>query len=227
VVAMATVAGTGTFVPPPRKTLTFSGYDWDIRLTPNERRGQNEYDARNSWVDPEGHLHLQLAQRGGRWTSAEVYLTRSLGYGTYMFEVRDVAVLNPVAALEIYTWDEAATEQHHRELNINIGRWGDSMTNAQYVLQPEDIATNVFRFGAPAGRLTHAVRWQAGQLAFKTTRGAGAMRANALVAERQFTAGVPAPGAERVHLLLHSVGVPPRPLNKDVEVVVERFAYLP
>lgn len=222
VVAIATVSGTGTFVPPPRKTLTFSGYEWEIRVQPNERRGQNEYDARNASVDQEGHLHLLVTQRDGRWTSAEVQLTRSLGYGAYMFDLRDTSALGASAAFEIYMWDEAAIEQHHRELNINIGHVGDGRTsNAQYVLQPDDIATNVFRFLAPSGRLTHGFRWQSGQLAFNSRR------AKTLVAERQFTAGVPAPGAERAHMLLQYIRDSPGPPGKDIEVVVERFAYLP
>jgi hypothetical protein len=229
VIALATVAGSGTYVPPAPKTLTFAGYEWDIRLTPNERRGQNTYDARNAWVDPEGHLHLALVQRDGHWTSAEVRLMRSLGYGTYMFDLRETSALGP-AAFEIYMWDEAAIEQHHRELGVDIGRWGDAVAiTTQYVLQPEDIATNIFRFIAPAGRLTHSFRWQAGQLAFKTTRGSGAVRAGAgtTVTERQFTAGVPVPGAEALHMLLHSAQSRSGAPAKDVEVVVEKFAYLP
>ena len=44
----------------------------------------------NAWTDSAGHLHLRLAMRDNHWTSAEVILSRALGYGTYVlpFEIR-------------------------------------------------------------------------------------------------------------------------------------------
>ena len=69
------------------------------------------------------------------------------------------------------------------------------------------------------------VRWSKqsgpGRVSFKTTR------ANAVVAERLFTARVPTAGAETPHLTLlfdRSLAHPPA---KAVEVVVEKFAFLP
>src|SRR4029434_6623369 len=115
VVAVARVAGSGAFMPPPPKTLTFSGYEWDIRQGPDERFGSNDYDARNASVDDDGHLHLILTERDGRWTSAEVRLIRSLGYGTYSFDVRDTSQLDPAAAFSMFTWAEAA-DPHNREM---------------------------------------------------------------------------------------------------------------
>src|SRR5262245_21887725 len=88
---VARVTGTGTFVPPAARTVSFGGYEWEIRQQPNERHGLNDYDARNAWVDDKGHLHLLLAEREGRWTSTDLRMTRSLGYGTYLFEIRDAA----------------------------------------------------------------------------------------------------------------------------------------
>jgi hypothetical protein len=89
VAAVTRVAGSGTFVLPATKTLAFSGYDWEVRQAPSDRHGLNDYDARNAWVDGDGHLHLLLTQRDGHWTSADVWLTRSLGYGTYSFVLGD------------------------------------------------------------------------------------------------------------------------------------------
>ena len=53
----------------------------------------NDYDSANSWVDSRGYLHLRMGMQGGRWSCAEVNLTRSLGYGTYKFVVQDSANL--------------------------------------------------------------------------------------------------------------------------------------
>jgi len=141
---------------PERATLNFSGYEWEIRRTPSDRGGGNEYDARNAWVDAEGLLHLMLAQRDRAWTSAEVKLTRALGYGTYAFVVRDASHLDPAVALGMLTWDDLGREQNNRELDIEIGRWSDpGNKDAQYVVQSQYVAANVFRFLAAPGRLTH------------------------------------------------------------------------
>jgi hypothetical protein len=226
VIAVATVKGKGDDVPAP-KVLAFSGYEWEVRRTPSDRGGQNDYDPANAWTDAEGLLHLRLAARDGHWTSAEVILTRSLGYGTYAFTVRDTSTLDPSAAFGMITWDDEAVDQNHRELDIEISQWGDPrLPNAQYVLQPYYVPANVARFAALAGTLTHAFRWEPGRVSFRTARGRNAMTGRA-VASHQFTSGVPSPGTERVRIHLYYFRYGPRPPQKDVEVVVERFQYLP
>lgn len=226
VAAVATVKGSGHYADAP-KVLTFSGYEWQVRQIPSDRGGQNDYDPANAWVDAEGLLHLRLARRDDHWTSAEVILTRSLGYGTYAFTVRDTSTLDPAASFGMLTWDEEAVDQNHRELDIDISRWGDpSLPNGQYVLQPYYVPANVARFVAPAGTLTHAFRWEPGRVSFHTTRGRNAM-ATPVVARKEFTSGVPSPGTERVRINLYYFRYAPRQPQKDVEVVVERFQYLP
>jgi hypothetical protein len=228
IVAVARVAGTGTFVPPARKTLAFSGYEWEVRQQPNDRYGMNDYDARNVWVDKEGHLHLLLNQRDGRWTSAEIWMTRSLGYGTYSIDLRDTSQLDPAVALSMYTWDPLGADQNFRELTVDVSRWGDpDSMNGQYVVQPESVAANVFRFAVPAGRVTHSFRWEPGRVSFRTVRLGGASRSDHLVAERLFTVRVPTAGAENPHIVLLYDRGSPKPPSKDVEVVVEKFAFLP
>lgn len=226
VVAVATVTGSG-YAPESPKVLAFSGYDWLVRQIPSDRGGQNDYHADNAWVDAAGLLHLRLARRDVHWTSAEVILTRSLGYGTYAFTVRDTSALDPAAAFGMFTWDEEALDQNHRELDIDISRWGDpSVPNAQYVLQPYYVPANVARFSAPAGTLTHAFRWEPGRVSFRTARGRNAT-ATDLVSRKEFASGVPSPGTERVRMNLYYFRYAPREPAKDVEVVVERFQYLP
>ena len=154
-------------------------------------------------------------------------LTRTLGYGTYAFTVRDTSTLDPAAAFGMFTWDDEALDQNHREMNIDLSRWGDpTMPNAQFVLQPYYVPANVVRFPAPAGTLTHAFRWQPGRASFRTTRGRNPL-AGDVVARHEFTSGVPSPGTERVRLNLYYFRYAPRQPQQDVEVVVERFQYLP
>jgi hypothetical protein len=227
VIAIATVKGTGDLQTRPSKVLTFSGYDWDVRNIPSDRGGPNDYDPDNAWTDAQGLLHLKLARRDGRWTSAEVILRRGLGHGTYSFTVRDVSGLDPAAAMGLLTWDTEGVEQNHRELDIEISQWGDpKVPNAQYVVQPFYVPANVARFTAPPGRLTHSFRWEPGRVAFSTVRGARAS-GGARVAGHEFASGIPIPGGERVRMNLYYFRYAPAPPQKDVEVVIERFLYVP
>jgi len=228
IVAVTRVGGSGKFVAPAQKTITFSGYEWLVRQTQNDRHGMNDYDGRNVWIDSEGHLHLLLTERDGRWTSADVRLTRSLGYGTYSFDVRDTSELDPSAAFSMYTFDPLGSDQNFRELTVDVSRWGEpGSMNGQFVVQPETVPANVFRFAIPAGPVTYSFRWEPGRVSFKAVRGSGTPRGNNAVAERLFTARVPTAGAERPQLTLlydRSAGRPP---SKAVEVVVEKFTFLP
>jgi hypothetical protein len=228
IVAVVRAGGTGKFVAPPEKTITFSGYEWIVRQLPNDRHGMNDYDARNVWVDSDGHLHLLLTERDGRWTSADVRLTRSLGYGTYSFDVRDSSEIDPAAAFSMYTFDPLGSDQNFREVTIDVSHWGDpGAMNGQFVVQPETVPANVFRFAIPAGPVTHSFRWEPGRVSFKTVRQTAATRGDSVVAERLFTARVPTAGAERPQLTLLYDRAFGRPPAKAVEVVVEKFVFLP
>jgi len=227
VVAIVSVKGTGDVQTRAPKVLRFSGYEWDVRNIPSDRGGPNDYDPDNAWTDAEGLLHLKLAKRDDRWTSAEVILRRGLGHGTYSFTVRDVSGLDPAAALGLLTWDIEGVEQNHRELDVEISRWGDPrIPNAQYVVQPFYVPANVARFTAPSGTLTHSFRWEPGRVVFRTVRGARATE-GVQVAGHEFTSGIPTPGDERVRMNLYYFRYAPASPQKDVEVVIERFLYVP
>jgi hypothetical protein len=227
VIAIASVKGTGDLMTRPPKVLTFSGYEWDVRDIPSDRGGPNDYDPDNAWTDANGLLHLKLAKRDGRWTSAEVILKRGLGHGTYSFTVRDVSGLDPSAALGLLTWDIEGIDQNHREMDVEISRWGDpKIPNAQYVVQPFYVPANVARFTAPPGTLTHSFRWEPGRIVFTTVRGPRAGQ-GAPVASHEFSSNIPMPGGERVRMNLYYFRYAPAPPQEDVEVVIERFLYVP
>lgn len=226
VVAVAVTKGGSPAAP---KTLHFSGYEWKVRDTSSNRGGQtNPYDPANAWTDASGFLHLRIAGAPGQWTCAEVRLTRSLGYGSYLFVVRETSHLEPAAVLSMFTWDDQAADQNHRELDIEISRWGDPVSkNAQYVVQPYYVPTNVARFIAPSGVLTHSFRWEPGKVAFKTVRGSVTGGRSRDVAEHVFSTSVPSPGGESVHLTLFVYGNTKNPLQNEAEAVIEKFEYLP
>jgi hypothetical protein len=173
-------------------------------------------------------MHLRIGGEAPRWTCAEVRLTRRMGHGSYRFVVRDVSHLEPAAVLTLFTWDGPATNENHREMDLEISRWGDpAAKNAQYVVQPYYVAANVWPFVAPAGVLTHSLRWEPGRLTARTFRGAGPEKAAALVTEHTFTSGVPSPGNEAVRMNLYVFRRSVNGLQHGTEVVIESFEYLP
>jgi hypothetical protein len=224
------VKGTGTPQLAPTVPVKFSGYDWDVRTIAADRGGLNHlYDGDNAWVDQKGALHIRMKKKGDRWTCAEVVLGRSLGYGTYAMTVRDSSHLEPAAVLSLNTFDQWGGDQNYRELDVEISRWGDatSKNNAQYGVQPFYIPGNVAPFTAPPGTLTHSFHWEPGRVTFRTVRGSSANARASVVSEHVFTSGVPSPGQERLLLGLYDVASGTSPMQKDSEIVIEKFEYLP
>ncbi|MGD1092927.1 MAG: hypothetical protein ABSB35_13175 [Bryobacteraceae bacterium] len=224
VAAVATVEGGAPRVP--LKTLQFSGYQWEIRgIEGDHGTGRSFYDPANAWTDQNGYLHLRIVKAAERWSIAQVQLSRSLGYGSYRFVVRDVSQLEPATVFALFTWDNFGPP---REMDIEISRWGEPRDqNAQYVIQPYVVPANTMRFTAPGGTLTYQIDWQAGQAAFKTFRGSSSNVGKDVVAEHVFTSGVPSLGNERIHMNLYVFENPRNPMQKGAEVIIEKFEFLP
>jgi hypothetical protein len=223
--AVATIEGP-MLAQPAHKTLHFSGYEWEIRETVGNPQGsRNSYNPANAWVDKRGLLHLRIAKNGIGWSSAEVDLSRSLGYGSYRFVVQDISHLEPAVVLNLSTWDDLGP---YREMDIEISRWGEPTgKNAQYVVQPYYIAANVVRFMAPTGPLAYSFVWEPGQVSFTTIRGSGPRSKSDVVAAHIFTSGIPSPGRESVRMNLYVFDNKRSPLHHEVEVIIEKFEYLP
>jgi hypothetical protein len=221
ILAVATAQGR-ILTRPEIKTLDFSGYEWKIRQTPSDPGGsRNMYDSANAWTDDKGFLHLRIAGPPDRWTSGEVSLTHSLGYGSYRFIVRDVSHLEPAAVFSISTWDDTGPS---REMDIEIGRWGESSSkNAQYVVQPFYVPANTVRFETQPGTVAYSFRWEPGRVSFQADRGG----ASDIISKHLFTSGVPSPGNESIHLNHYAFANTRNPLRHGSEVIIEKFEYLP
>jgi hypothetical protein len=219
--------GSGGATPAASKTIRFSGYDWMVRAAGSDRGGEPlAYDLDNVWVDPKGYLHLRMGLRNGRWYCAELYLTRALGFGTYRFVVEDSDHLPPSGVVGLFTFDDQALEDTRNELDIELSQWGNSNgKNAQYVIQPFYVPENVVRFNAPAGVLTHEFRWTSESASFRTTR--GPLPGGDPIAQHEFTSGIPNAAGQTVHIDLYDYHHSRSGLRDPVEVVIEKFDYLP
>jgi hypothetical protein len=229
-VTIKVVKGTGAIRLAPTVPLRFSGYDWNIRTISSDRGGLNNlYDSDNVWTDPRGAMHLRIIKKGDKWSCAEAELSRSLGYGTYIMVVDDTNHVEPSAVLSMNTFDDWGGDQHYREMDVEMSRWGDpgNNNNAQFAIQPFYIPGNVAPFTAPSGILTSSLHWESGKASFKTVRGSSISPASSVVFEHVFTSGVPSAGSEAFQFLFYVVASDKSPMKDQNEVVIEKFEYLP
>jgi hypothetical protein len=228
VIAVAVMKGTPG-APVVLKKIHFSGYDWAVRSAGSDRGGEsNDYDPENVWVDEKGYLHLRMANKNGKWSCAEVNLTRNLGYGTYKFVVQDSAHLGPAAVVGLFTWDDLHSADFRNELDIELSRWGDPQSkNAQYVVQPFYIPENVSRFTVHSGVVTHSFRWEPGRVSFQSAQGAGQDTMARPFNQHVFASGTPSPANETVHMDIYEYHHSKDPSPQPSEVVIEKFEYLP
>lgn len=219
----------------PHRVIRFSGLDWIVKVSGGPvGPGPNVFSdsSSNVAVDPSGRLHLRITQRNSVWQCAEVWSKRSLGYGTYRFQLDSrVGALDPSVVLGLFTWSDDPAF-NHRELDVEFSRWSDPQNeNAQYVLQPYDVPGNLHRFQllptlAPT---THQFVWHSDQAAFRSVRGRnvdGTDGSN-LIQEHTFTQGIPQAGGESAHLNLWLFNGQPPTDGRPVEVIIRRFQFIP
>ncbi len=220
--ALATVTPSG--MQPPTRQIHFSTYSWTVRQVGSDRNGSpHAYSPENVQIDSEGALHLHISKEDSGIACAEVALPRSLGFGTYAFTVEDTSRLEPAAILDLFTWDEAGTDQERREVDALVSRWGSesARTNAQYIVQPFFRPANTYRYLAPAGPVSFTLHWEPSKIAFETRAGAR------VIAQHTFTADVPIPATETVHMNLCTFDYGQLLQQKPSEVVIRRFSFEP
>jgi hypothetical protein len=230
VALVAIVKGIGTPQLAPTGSLKFSGYDWSVRMIASDKGGMNNlYDSENARTDASGALHMQIKKKSDKWSCAEIFLNRSLGYGTYSVTVRDTSHLEPAAAFSMFTFDDSASDQRFGEMDVEVHGRSDAAnkSNAQYAIQPFNRPGNLFPFTTPSGTLTYFLRWEPGHATFKTFRGRSSGAGAQLVSEHDFTFAIPGPGQAKLRLIFFVVASNRNPMQKPSEVVVEKFEYLP
>ena len=223
VLAIATVDNP---VRPVRKTLRFAGYEWEIRQAAYSPGGTpNEYSPENAWVDSNGLLHLRITGQPGGWKSAEVFLMRSLGYGSYRFVVRNLVSLEPSAVFTMSLFDNALTA---REIDVEISKWGETFTrNGQFVIQPYDVPANTVQFDVPPGTATFMWRWSPGTAAMRAFTGVIRLWDSPYFRDHVFTSSIPSADIEAVRMNLYVFDRNHNPLKRGSEVTIEAFEYLP
>lgn len=220
----------------PTRQIRFAGRDWMVKSGDGQGPGPNDFSQseENVWVDAGGRLHLKITQRCGRWFCSEIISRESLGHGTYFFTVESrVDALDPNVTLGLFTWETAAPQYHYREIDFELGRWGDAgNANSQYVIQPWDTAGNIHRFDINyAGGIdptTHVMTWASDAVWFRSHYGGACAvppQSNVIRTWRYTGADNPPPGGENVRMNLWLVNGEPPMNGQDVEAVVSDFRY--
>ena len=104
----------------PDLPIQFASYQWGVKVAevPFDP-GPNYFssDTSNIWVDSNG-LHLRIVYRNLKWTCPEVYLLRSLGYGSYTFQTTSrLDSLDPRAVFSMFLYESLT-----REIDIEFSR---------------------------------------------------------------------------------------------------------
>jgi hypothetical protein len=206
--------------------IRFSGYEWIVKDSAGARigPGSNYFSQDAVSVGPEG-LRLKVFEKDGRFVCGEVVTAASFGYGTYRFVVAsDVDRLATNLTLGMFTWsDDPGEEGTHKELDIELGRWGDPSNDlAQFVVQPYTRPQNMVRFPMPAnaGMSVHSFTWLPRRVQFRSeVRGK-------VLAEHVVTRGVPVPAGENVRL---NLWITQRrvPGSGTREVTIRSFDFVP
>ncbi len=218
------------------RQITFSGRTWNVRRNakPSDP-GPNTFSdgPEDVWVDSSGFLHLSLVYRNGIWQASEVESEDILGYGTYSFVLGSpVDRLDPNVVLGLFTWDATSTQYAHREIDIELSRWGNANSaNAQYVVQPFAIPGNRTRFflnlNGPVS--TQRFVWGPNGVDFSSYAGVADApdRSDLYQVWTYKGSSLPAPGQARAHLNLWLMDGRPPMDGQQVEVIIQSFTFTP
>jgi hypothetical protein len=224
-----------TYVERARRVLHFSGYDWNVKYSAENRvaPGPNYFsDAEQDvWVDESDQLHLRIARRDGKWYTTEVFTQAPLGYGKYVFYLASrVDQLDKNVVLGLFTWETVSPcGYHNREIDIEFAKWGvEGGDNAQYVVQPCEPHELLLELSGDDS--THGLEWRPDRAYFQTIQGHRAFpvpEADALESWEYEGSCIPPAGIgnARINLWLYDSLTPSD--GNEVEVVIERFEFLP
>jgi hypothetical protein len=171
--------------------LKWSGYEWRVRSSGGKPSGPgpNVFSNRpeNVFVDDAGELHLKITQdQNGTWLASEVDLAKSLGYGTYVWELSsryDDYPENVVVGLFTYASPERIARQTEgvvgndqpdtpHEIDIEFtGAWGPN--NHFFTTHDPDIKSpGVQFFSRPkTHKTTHQFKWSKDEIVWESFEG--------------------------------------------------------
>jgi hypothetical protein len=186
----------GTVEGAVARTISWSGYSWDVRPSGFGGPGPNHWSdsAANVSIDGSDLVLAIVRDSSGNWTSAEVDNTRHLGYGTYRWVVRtDLSALDSHEVLGMFTY--GGSSPSNNEIDIEPSHWGNLSwpTGSATVWQDAAAGRNQVRTFDYTARppYVNQFTWEPGRITYHVMDAAGATLLDWTV-----TSGVPAPSSE-------------------------------
>jgi len=139
VTALAFLPSLPVAAHPESNTLQWMGRSW--KITDGGMAGVVKGDPRNVSVDDKGCLHLRIVKRDGAFTSAEVFSTEKLGFGTYQWQIEGaVDKFDPTTVLGLFNYGPNAKigTDAENEIDIEFSRWNNTCRgcNADFTFYP-------------------------------------------------------------------------------------------
>jgi hypothetical protein len=219
------------------QTITFGGYQWQVKSGTNLGPGPNTWNASNVWLDSQGALHLKISHANGVWSCAEVDMTQSLGFGTYQFQVTgriDQLDKSVVLGLFNYPTPDVGPDGTN-EIDIEFAHWGNAAwPNGNYTVWPAKAGvkqtSSTFNFKLNGNATTHRFTWKSQSILFQSLNGHRddnkQQFAHWLFKPTDYTSQIPQkPIPVMLNLWLFQ-GQPPSDGN-EVELVVSSFKFTP
>ncbi|MDI1448723.1 glycoside hydrolase family 16 protein [Polyangium sp. 6x1] len=205
------------------RALTFSGFEWDLKDSGRNRvgPGPNVFSASNVSVDAQGRLHMLIRRINGVWTSSELIMRESIGFGTYrMVLATPIDNFHRQSVLGFFTWDDTDVPNNN-EMDIEIAQFGNAGQNLFHSLQPTSRAFTVG--GSAWARSEHRFVWSSGAVDFSSVPLGG----GGSTVTTRLTTGVPTPANTtfpRINFWLRD-GRRPSGVQTQLEVIIERVDF--
>ncbi len=111
------------------RTISFGGYEWEVRQSGHGGPGPNAWNPQNVWVDKAGlHLKIRRVRTGAatEWQCAELSTTQAFGMGTYEFQVTGpIDRLDPNVVLGLFDYPTPDVgPDGTNEIDIEFSHWG-------------------------------------------------------------------------------------------------------
>lgn len=164
------------------QTITWAKHTW--KVTSAGMAGVAHGNPANVTIDSDGYLHLQIVNRDGKWTSAEVFTNDEMGFGTYQWIVQgDVYNMDPTTVLGLFTYGPT----HHigadaeDEIDIEFSQWNKTCKpcNADFTVypstgnrKPKGVSAWEDNFHVDGANLTTArMEWRSDRIVFTLMNG--------------------------------------------------------